>query len=60
METIMFFGQFKTGTTGSIIINNGIKDIILPRSQIKAMRHIRGSDYEIVIPYWIAKNRGIV
>lgn len=59
-EMIQFFGQFRNETTKAVLVNDGVENIWIPRSQIKTMRQIRDSDYEFVIPYWLAKKKRII
>ena len=60
MEQINFYGQYRDETPRAVLVNDGIDNIWLPRSQIKSMRQIRDTDYEFVISYWLAKKKGIV
>lgn len=59
-ETIQFFGKFKDETANAVLVHDGIENIWIPRSQIKSMRQIRDTDYEFVIPYWLARKKGIL
>ncbi|MCF8094443.1 MAG: hypothetical protein K9J79_03690 [Desulfobacteraceae bacterium] len=60
MEQIKFYGQYKNETTRAVLVNDGVEDIWLPRSQVKHMRQIRDSDYEFTIPHWLAKKKSII
>lgn len=60
LETFRFYGTLASETLRALLVHDGVENIWLPRSQVKSMRQIRDTDYEFVIPYWLAKKKGIL
>ena len=60
-ETVEFCGELKHPTPGAYLVSDGIHEEWLPRSQVISMRRIGiGDDFVFVIPYWLAKKKGII
>ena len=58
-KTIKFYGELKSETNGAWLVFDGINEVWIPKSQAK-IRQIRGFDYEIAVPGWLAKKKGII
>jgi len=59
-ETVEFYGQLKRETDDAYLVNDGIEDIWIPKSQVESARLISGEDWEFEIPLWLAEKEGIV
>lgn len=52
--------ELRDETEKAWLVFDGVNKLWLPKSQVVQMRHISGSDYEIWLPYWLAKKKGII
>lgn len=61
-DPVKFCGELKHETDGAYLVSDGINDIWLPKSQVREFRQVgrRGSDYEFVIPEWLAIEKGVI
>lgn len=61
-DAVAFCGELKRETDGAFLVFDGANEIWIPRSQIKAMNQIGNNpcDFEIKIPQWLAKSKGII
>jgi hypothetical protein len=59
IKTIEFCGRLLDESERSWFVFDGVEKIQIPKSQAK-LRRVRGDDYEITIPEWLARDRGII
>jgi len=59
-EEIEFYGEIKWETRSAMLVFDGVNEIWIPKSQMIRKRHISGKDWEIIIPYWMAKEKDII
>ena len=57
---IEFCGEIKHETDAAYLIFDGANEVWIPKSQIQECRCIKGSDWEFIIPEWLAIEKGIV
>lgn len=60
VNTVEFYGEIRKETDGAWLVYDGVNQIWLPKSQIIEMNHVKGSDYEFIIPEWLAVKKEIV
>jgi hypothetical protein len=59
-QTVKFCGTVAHESEKSLFIWDGIEEVQIPKSQIFLKRVIRGKDCELIIPEWLAVDKGIV
>jgi len=59
INSIDFCGKLQKENDACWFVFDGVELLSIPKSQAK-LRRIRGDDYEITIPEWLAKDRGII
>jgi hypothetical protein len=61
-DAVKFYGEVKVGTPNAYLIYDGKNEVWIPRSQIMGMEQVgrNTNDYEIKIPEWLAKAKGII
>lgn len=59
-KTETFFGLLKAETAKCWIVNDGIEDLFIPKSQMVSMVPLRDDNYQFEVPLWLAKQKGIV
>jgi len=59
-STEKFCGELKSETAKAYLVFDGAEEIWIAKSQVKSLRKVRGDDYEIEIPLWLAKQKGII
>lgn len=61
MQEIDFCGEIRHETDMAYLVFDGVDEVWIPKSQCRSVRRIgQGSDYEFVIPEWLAKEKGII
>lgn len=60
MNETEFCAEIKWETESSLLLTDGAEEFWIPKSLIFKQRHISKSDYEFVIPEWLAIQKGIV
>jgi hypothetical protein len=59
-DDVDFCAEMRRETERAVLMFDGTNEIWIPRSMIKGIRRIRDYDYELVIPQWLAKEKGII
>jgi hypothetical protein len=59
MAEIEFCAEIRNETDHAYLAFDGINEVWLPKSQVK-MREIKWPDFEITVPEWLAKKKGII
>jgi len=59
-DPVEFCGELRWETDAAYLVFDGINEVWLPKSQIQDSRQIKGSDWEFIIPEWLAKEKGII
>ena len=59
-DPIEFCGELRHETDKAYLVFDGDHEVWIPKSQTQAHRQIKGSDWEFVIPEWLAVEKGIV
>jgi len=60
MPNVEFYGEIRRETDNAVLVFDGINEVWLPKSQIVEMNHVKGQDFEFIIPEWLAKEKEIV
>ena len=59
-DPVEFCGELRHETDRAYLVFDGLNEVWLPKSQVQDHRQIKGSDYEFVIPEWLAIEKGII
>jgi hypothetical protein len=59
-DPVDFCGELKHETDAAYLVFDGANNVWIPKSQIQDCHQIKGSDWEFVIPEWLAKEKGII
>jgi hypothetical protein len=56
---VEFYGEIKHETDDAILVNDGVNEIWLPKSQIE-IDYVNETDAQITLPEWLAIDKGII
>ena len=61
-DQVEFCGELRYETEKAYLIFDGSNEIWIPKSQVQEIRQLsqRSQDFEITIPQWLAKDKGII
>lgn len=59
-DDVKFYAMMLNESKEAVLMVDGRNEIWIPRSQIVSMRSIRDYNYELTIPQWLAKKKGII
>jgi len=61
-DPVEFCGEIKHETDFAYLVYDGANEVWIPKSQVQECRQLSGksNDYELIIPEWLAKNKGII
>ena len=60
-DPVEFCGEIKWETESAYLVFDGANEVWIPKSQVKEKRQIgKSSDYEFIIPEWLALEKGII
>ena len=59
-EDVNFCATIKWETDSAYLLSDGVDEFWIPKSQVVEKEQIQNSDYEFVIPGWLAIQKGIV
>lgn len=57
---VTFCATMKWETDAAYLLSDGVDEFWVPKSQVLDKEHIRDSDYEFVVPEWLAIEKEIV
>ena len=55
-----FIAEMKHETEYAYLFFDGLNKIWIAKSQIITMTRLKGRDWEISVPYWVAEEKGII
>jgi hypothetical protein len=58
--TETFYAELVRRTENAYLFSDGDNEFWIPKSQVIEMEKMGGSDYEVTIPYWLAKAKEII
>ena len=58
-STVEIYAELRRETENAYLFSDGVSEFWLPKSQIETT-HIKGRDYEIEMPEWLAIQKGII
>ncbi len=56
---VEIYVEIKRETDGAVLCSDGVSSFWLPRSQV-GLRHVKGNDYAVDMPEWLAIKKGVV
>lgn len=61
-DPVEFCGELKHETEHAYLIYDGSHEVWIPKSQVQEIRKLdrQGVDYEVIIPEWLAIEKGII
>ena len=59
---VEFCGEIKHETDNAYLVFDGANEVWIPKSQIQECRQLdsKHNDFEFTIPFWLAKDKGII
>ena len=60
IEDVTFCATIKYETDAAYLLADGVNEFWIPKSQVLAKEQIKDSDYEFVIPEWLAFEKEII
>jgi hypothetical protein len=57
---VEFYAEMKNETEAAYLFSDGVDEFWIPKSQVSEINHIKGNDYEVTIPVWLAADKGII
>ncbi len=58
--TETFYAELKYTSPNAYLFTDGVEDFWIPKSMTLEMTNKGSGNYEITIPYWLAKAKGII
>lgn len=58
--TETFYAELKYETENAYLFTDGIDKFWIPKSQVLEMEDKGNGNYEVTIPYWLAKEKEII
>ncbi len=58
--TETFYAELVRKTENAYLFSDGVEEFWIPKSTVIELEKKKGSDYEVTIPYWLAKAKGII
>jgi len=59
-ETYEFCCDIVRETSDAYLVSDGENEYWIPRSQVKSENQIGNNEYELIIPEWLANEKGII
>ena len=61
-DPVEFCGEIRHETDFAYLVYDGVNEVWIPKSQIQECRQIntKGNDFEIIIPEWLAIEKGVI
>lgn len=59
-DPVEFCGELRWETNAAFLVFDGANEIWIPKSQVQDSHQIKGSDWEFIIPEWLAIEKGII
>lgn len=57
---VEFCGELRRETQRAYLVNDGVHDVWIPKSQVMESECLGGRDWVFYIPEWLAKEKGII
>ena len=59
-EPVEFCGEVRFETEKAYLVYDGSEEMWIPKSLIQESKRLSDGGWEFVIPYWLAKDKGII
>lgn len=58
--TVEFYAELKYTSENAYLFTDGVDEFWIAKSVVINMVHQKGHDYEVEVPHWVAKKKGII